>query len=177
VITGASSGIGHASVAALAEHGFVVWAATRTRDAARKLRSEFGSDIRTLVFDLTEDRAVREAAAEVIADGGLFGLINNAGTALPGPLEYVPIEQFERQLDINLTGQLRVTQAMLPALRAGASTWGEARIVIMGSLDARIVGPLFGPYAASKHALVGLADALRSDLRPASIKVSLLEPG
>jgi NAD(P)-dependent dehydrogenase (short-subunit alcohol dehydrogenase family) len=103
--------------------------------------------------------------------------VSNAGAALPGPLEYLPIEQFERQIDINLTGQLRVTQALLPALHGGVSTWGEARIVLMGSFDARLVGPLFGPYAASKHGLVGLADGLRSELYPAGIKVVLLEPG
>ena len=103
--------------------------------------------------------------------------MNNAGAGLPGPLEYVPIEQFQRQLDINVTGQLRVTQALLPEFRAGTGVWGNARIVMMGSLDGRIVGPLFGPYAASKHALVGVSDALRSELRPAGINVVLLESG
>lgn len=177
LVTGASSGIGHACVATLIENDFSVWASARTEQQARSLRDEFGSGVRTVVFDLTDDEAVRDAAARVVAAGPLYGLINNAGAALPGPLECLPIEQFEEQIDINLTGQLRVTQALLPALRAGAATWGDARIVIMGSLDARIVGPLFGPYAASKHALVGLADALRAELRPASISVSLLEPG
>lgn len=141
------------------------------------MRDEFGSRIRTITFDVTNQDAVRAAAARVTAAGPLFALVNIAGAALPGPLEYVPIEQFRRQLDINVTGQLRVTQALLPTLRAGTRVWGEARIVLMGSLDARIVGPLFGPYAASKHALVGLSDALRSELRPAGIKVALLEPG
>ncbi|NYE73868.1 SDR family NAD(P)-dependent oxidoreductase [Microlunatus parietis] len=177
LVTGASGGIGRSTVAALVERDLAVWAAVRTEAAARQVRAEFGARIRTVVFDLTDDAAVREAAAEVIAAGPLYGLANIAGAALPGPLEYVPIEQFRRQLDINVTGQLQVTQALLPALRAGARTWGDARIVLMGSLDARIVGPLFGPYAASKHALVGLADALRSELHPAGIKVSLLEPG
>lgn len=177
VVTGASGGIGHATVEALLARGFTVWAAARTESAARRLRDELGVRLRTLVFDVTDDEAVRVAGSRVVAAGPLFGLVNIAGAALPGPLEYVPIEQFQRQLDVNVTGQLRVTQAVLPALRTGASTWGDARIVIMGSLDARIVGPLLGPYAASKHALVGLSDALRAELRPARIKVSLLEPG
>ena len=177
LVTGASGGIGRATVAALLRQGFEVWATARSQAGSTGLRTEFGSRVRTLAFDLTDDEAVRAAAAEVIASGPLFGLVNNAGQALPGPLEYVPIEQFQRQLDINLTGQLRVTQALLPALRAGSSEWGNARIVMMGSLDGRIVGPLFGPYAASKHGLVGVTDALRAELYPARINVILLEPG
>lgn len=92
-------------------------------------------------------------------------------------MEYLPIGQFEQQININLTGQLRVNQALLPALHNGADVWGDARIVMMGSFDAQLVGPLFGPYAASKHGLVGLADELRCELHPARIKVVLLEPG
>ena len=177
LVTGATGGIGHMTVVGLLKEGFHVWATARTEDGCIELRNEFGSRVRTLAFDLTDDEAVRRAAAEVIASGPLFGLVNNAGKALPGPLEYVPIEQFQRQLDINLTGHLRVTQALLPALRAGTVQWGNARIIMMGSLDARIVGPLFGPYAASKHGLVGLSDGLRSELYPAKINVVLLEPG
>jgi NAD(P)-dependent dehydrogenase (short-subunit alcohol dehydrogenase family) len=177
LVTGASSGIGRATVSALLQHGFSVWAATRTEEAATNLRSRFGGRIRPVAFDLTNLAEVQRAAARVTAAGPLFGLVNNAGVALPGPLEYVSIEQFQRQLDVNLTGQLRVTQALLPALRAGTGVYGTARILMMGSLDGRVVGPLFGPYAASKHALVGLSDALRSELHPAHIRVTLLEPG
>ena len=177
LVTGATGGIGHRTVVRLLKEGFDIWAAARTQDGCIGLRKEFGSRVQTLAFDLTDEEAVRSAAAKVLASGPLFGLVNNAGKALPGPLEYVPIEQFQRQLDINLTGQLRVTQALLPALRAGTFEWGNARIIMMGSLDARIVGPLFGPYAASKHGLVGLSDGLRSELRPAKIDVVLLEPG
>jgi NAD(P)-dependent dehydrogenase (short-subunit alcohol dehydrogenase family) len=130
-----------------------------------------------LAFDVTDSHAISAAADEVISAGPLYGIVNNAGAALPGPLEYLPIEQFERQIDINLTGQLRVAQAMLPALHGGVRAWGDARIVLMGSLDGRLVGPLFGPYAASKHGLVGLADGLCAELYPARIKVVLLEPG
>jgi NAD(P)-dependent dehydrogenase (short-subunit alcohol dehydrogenase family) len=176
-VTGASGGIGLATVSALVEGGFSVWAATRTEEAALRLHSRFARRVRTVAFDLTNDAEVQRAAARITAGGPLFGLVNNAGAALPGPLEYVSIEQFQRQLDINLTGQLRTSQALLPALRAGTAVWGTAWIIMMGSLDGRVVGPLFGPYAASKHALVGLSDALRSELHPARIRVSLLEPG
>jgi NAD(P)-dependent dehydrogenase (short-subunit alcohol dehydrogenase family) len=177
VVTGASGGIGRATVAALLTQGFSVWAAVRQESSALALREEFGDRIRTVAFDVTDDAAIGRAAEQINADGPLYGLVNNAGAALPGPLEYVPIEQFQRQLDVNVTGQLRVTQALLRALRAGVTQWGDARIVLMGSMDARIVGPLFGPYATSKHGLVGMADALRSELQPAGIEVLLLEPG
>lgn len=177
LVTGASGGIGRATVSVLVESGFTVWAATRTEAAAAKIRRECGPAVHVVHFDVTRDSEIQVAARQVIAAGPLFGLVNIAGAAYPGPLEFLPIEQLKRQLDVNLTGQLRVTQAVLPALRAGAEVWGDARIIMMGSLDARIVGPLFGPYAASKHALVGLSDALRSELRPARIRVSLLEPG
>jgi len=177
LVTGADGGIGRATVAGLIDHGCAVWAATRSESGSRALLDEYGSRIRPLVFDLTDDAATAAAAEQVTAAGPLYGVANIAGAALPGPLEQLPIDRFRRQLEINVTGQLKLTQALLPALRAGVATWGDAKIVIMGSLDARIVGPLFGPYAASKHALVGLADALRAELRPARIAVVLLEPG
>ena len=177
LVTGASGGIGRAIVGHLADHGFDVWAAVHSDAGRAAFDDALGDRVRTVVFDVTDGDAIAGAAEEIGRSGPLFGLVNNAGAALPGPLEYVPIEQFRQQIEINLTGQLRVTQAMLPALRRGTDSWPDARIVMMGSLDGRIVGPLFGPYAASKHALVGLADALRSELRPSRIKVVLLEPG
>jgi NAD(P)-dependent dehydrogenase (short-subunit alcohol dehydrogenase family) len=117
-VTGATGGIGHAAVVALLNHGFTVWATACEAARATDLRAEFGHQVHGLVFDVTDDAAVLRAAAEVLASGPLFGMVNNAGAALPGPSEYVPIEQFQRQLDINVTGQLSVTQALLPALRA-----------------------------------------------------------
>jgi NAD(P)-dependent dehydrogenase (short-subunit alcohol dehydrogenase family) len=177
LVTGATGGIGTATVEALLRTGYRVWAVARDEPGRQRLIARFGESVRALAFDLTDSDAIHDAAEEVISAGPLFGLVNNAGAAFPGPLEYLPIEQFERQIDVNLTGQLRVTQALLPALRSGTGAWGDARIVLMGSFDARLVGPLFGPYAASKHGLVGLADGLRSELYPARIKVVLLEPG
>jgi len=175
VVTGASGGIGHAVVVALLQRGFDVRAVTRSADDAQRLRSEL--DVPTVNMDLTSGAAVQQATRDLAGAGSLYGLVNVAGVALPGPLEQVPPEQLQRQLDVNVIGQLRVTQALLPALRAGAEQWGEARIVMMGSLDARIVGPLLGPYAASKLALVGLSDALRAELAPSRVRVLLLEPG
>jgi NAD(P)-dependent dehydrogenase (short-subunit alcohol dehydrogenase family) len=177
LVTGATGGIGRATVDALLRKGYRVWAVARDEAGRQRLSQRYGGLVRALAFDLTDSDEIVKAAEQVSSAGPLFGLVNNAGAALPGPLEYLPIEQFERQIDINLTGQLRVTQALLPALHSGVRAWGDARIVLMGSFDARLVGPLFGPYAASKHGLVGLADGLRAELYPARIKVVLLEPG
>lgn len=175
LVTGASGGIGRAVVAALAARGFHVWAGMRGPDPDTSASGD--SRIRTMALDITDPEQVAAAAALIGRRGPLHGVVNVAGVALPGPLEHVPLEQFRRQLEVNVTGQLAVVQAVLPSLRAGVEMWGSARVVIMGSLDARIVGPLLGPYAASKHALVGLSDALRAELRPQRIPVVLLEPG
>jgi NAD(P)-dependent dehydrogenase (short-subunit alcohol dehydrogenase family) len=177
VVTGASTGIGRATVAALVSEGFLVFATVRRLDDADALREQFGDSVRPLLMDLLDEDSVRAAGAEVHASGPLFGLVNNAGAALPGPLEYLPIDTFRRQLEINLTGQLLVTQVMLPALRRSAEQAGDARIVMVGSIGGRIAGPMLGAYHASKHGLVGLTGALRAELAPFGIRVLLIEPG
>ena len=111
------------------------------------------------------------------ASGPLMGLVNNAGAALPGPLEYLPIEAFRRQLEISLVGQLLVTQLMLPALFAAVRQRGEARVIMIGSIAGRVAGPVVGAYAAAKHGLAGMTGSLRAELAPAGIKVLLIEPG
>ena len=177
VVTGASTGIGRATVADLVSEGFLVFATVRRLDDADGLREQFGDSVRPLLMDLLDEDSVRAAGAEVHGSGPLFGLVNNAGAALPGPLEYLPIDTFRRQLEINLTGQLLVTQVMLPALRRSAEQAGDARIVMVGSIGGRIAGPMLGAYHASKHGLVGLTGALRAELAPFGIRVLLIEPG
>jgi len=177
VVTGASTGIGRATVAALVAAGFQVYATVRTEGDRDGLIAEFGPPVTPLMMDLLDEDSVRAACAEVCAAGPLFGLINNAGAALPGPLEYLPIEVFRRQLEINLTGQLLVTQVMLPALRRSARDTGDARIVMIGSISGRIAGPILGAYQAAKHGLVGLSGSLRAELAASGIKVILIEPG
>jgi NAD(P)-dependent dehydrogenase (short-subunit alcohol dehydrogenase family) len=177
VVTGASTGIGRATVAALVAAGFQVYATVRTEGDRDGLIAEFGPPVTPLMMDLLDEDSVRAAGAEVCAAGPLFGLINNAGAALPGPLEYLPIEVFRRQLEINLTGQLLVTQVMLPALRRSARDTGDARIVMIGSISGRIAGPILGAYQAAKHGLVGLSGSLRAELAAFGIKVILIEPG
>lgn len=177
VVTGASTGIGRACVAELVRRGARVWASVRTDRDAEELSREHGDAVRVLRLDLTDAESVRAAGEQVTAAGRLHGLVNNAGVALPGPLEYIPIEAFRRQIEVNLTGQLAVTQAMLPALRQARDQGRDARIVMIGSIGGRIARPMLGAYHASKFGIVGLADTLRAELAPSGIPVILIEPG
>lgn len=177
VVTGASTGIGRATVVELVGAGFHVFATVRREADAESLRSQFPEAVTPLIMDLLDEDAVRAAGEVVNAAGPLFGLVNNAGAALPGPLETIPIDVFRRQIEINLTAQLLVTQVMLPALHRSAETIGDARIVMIGSIGGRLSGPVLGGYGAAKHGLVGLSSSLRAELAPFKIKVLLIEPG
>lgn len=177
VVTGASTGIGRATVKALVGGGFHVYATVRRGDDAASLGADFGMAVTPLTVDLLDESSVRAAGAAVCAAGPLVGLVNNAGAALPGPLEHLPIEVFRRQLELNLTAQLLVTQVMMPALRRSAEQGGDARIVFVGSIAGRIAGPVLGAYHSAKHGVVGLAGTLRAELAPFGIQVILVEPG
>jgi NAD(P)-dependent dehydrogenase (short-subunit alcohol dehydrogenase family) len=172
LVTGASTGIGAATVQALLAGGVRVWAGVRREEDGRRLVSEHGDRVQVLRFDVTDAEAVTAAGERVVAAGPLNGVVCNAGVALPGPLEFLPITAFREQLEVNVLGQLRVIQAVLPAVRAGSG-----RIVVVGSIGGRIAGPLLGAYHASKFALVGLTDSLRAELAPWHIPVILVEPG
>lgn len=177
LITGASTGIGRATVARVVAAGFGVWATVRRDDDAAALTAAHGEHVRPLLMDLTEPGAIETTAARVSAAGPLFGLVNNAGVALPGPLEHLPLDLLRRQLEVNLVGQLAVTQALLPALRRGREAYGDARIVMIGSIGGRVAGPMLGAYHMSKFGLAALSGALRAELAPSGIRVLLLEPG
>ncbi|MET0695119.1 MAG: SDR family NAD(P)-dependent oxidoreductase [Propionibacteriaceae bacterium] len=177
VVTGASTGIGRATVRQLVRDGFRVWATVRRQTDAASLTDELGAAVTPLLVDLEDHDSVRAAGRTVCAAGPLHALVNNAGAALPGPLELIPIEVFRRQLEINLVGQLLMTQVMLPALFEAAERAGDARIVMIGSVGGRVAGPILGPYSAAKHGLVGLTGSLRAELAPSKIKVVLIEPG
>src|SRR5262245_57142521 len=177
LVTGASTGIGRACVNELVRTGAHVWATVRTDEDEKALQREHPEAVTALRMDLTDPDAVRAAGDRVVEAGALNGLVNNAGVALPAPLEYIPIDAFRRQLEVNLVGQLAVTQAMLPALRAAREQGASAHIVLVGSIGGRIAGPMLGPYHASKFGLVGLADSLRAELAPSGIRVVLIEPG
>lgn len=175
VITGASTGIGAACARFLADHGFQVFAGVRDLQAGEVLASGRSLRLIPIQLDVTEDTSIRNAAERVthhLGDAGLAGLINNAGIAVGSPLEVIPIDQLRRQFEVNVFGQIAVTQAFLPLLRKG-----HGRIVNMGSIAGRATIPLMGPYSASKHALEALTDALRLELQQWGIQVSVIEPG
>ena len=175
VITGASTGIGAACALELDRRGFRVFAGVRTDAAAQRLRQQAGSRLTPVMLDVTDPAGIAEAArtvAAAVGDAGLWGLVNNAGIVVAGPLELIPLEQLRRQLEINVIGPVAVTQAMLPLLRSG-----RGRIVSVGSLNGRLVVPFLGPYCASKFALEAITDALRLELRRWGISVSVVEPG
>jgi NAD(P)-dependent dehydrogenase (short-subunit alcohol dehydrogenase family) len=175
VVTGASSGIGFACARRLAEAGFRVFGGVRKGEDGERLHAATAGRAVPLRLDVTDADQIAAAARavdEACGASGLTGLVNNAGIAVAGPLEIVPIEDLRRQLEVNVVGQVAVTQALLPALRRG-----RGRIVNMGSIAGRFSAPFLGPYSASKFALEALTDALRLELRPWGLAVVIVEPG
>ncbi len=175
LITGASTGIGEACALRLDAAGWRVLAGVRREADAARLRSQLSDRSRPVIVDVTDTVSIAGAAAEVsaiVGEEGLAGLVNNAGIAVTGPLEFLALDEFRRQLDVNVTGQLAVTQAFLRLVRGG-----HGRIVFMGSIAGLVTLPMMGPYSASKKALEALADALRVELQPWGLHVSIVEPG
>ena len=175
LITGASTGIGEACALRLDRSGWRVFAGVRREEDAARLASQLSERSQPVVVDVTDAASIARAVADLgskLPDEGLAGLVNNAGIAVAGPLEFLPLEEFRRQFEVNVTGQLAVTQACLPFLRRG-----RGRIVFMGSIAGRVTLPMLGPYSASKHAVEALADALRVELQPWGMHVSIVEPG
>jgi NAD(P)-dependent dehydrogenase (short-subunit alcohol dehydrogenase family) len=173
LVTGASSGIGRATVRRLDAAGWKVFAGVRKEEDAAALREESSARLEPLMLDVLDPDAIAAAAERIGAEaGGLDGLVDNAGAAVAGPLEALPIEDFRRQVELNLTAQLAVTQAMLPAIRTA-----RGRIVLISSMGGRVALPLTGAYHAAKFGLEGLGDSLRQELAPWGIKVVLVEPG
>jgi NAD(P)-dependent dehydrogenase (short-subunit alcohol dehydrogenase family) len=180
VITGASSGIGFAASQVLVQRGFRVFGSVRTQADADRLREQLGARYVPLIFDVTDPDSVNQVAAAVaktVGEQRLFGLINNAGIAVLGPLAYLPLERFRLQIEVNLLGVHTVTQAFLPLLGAEPSRVGEpGRIVNISSISGRLAMPFAGAYAASKFGLEGYSDSLRRELMLFGIKVILIEP-
>ncbi|UKO98203.1 SDR family NAD(P)-dependent oxidoreductase [Nostoc sp. UHCC 0870] len=174
VITGASTGIGEACALRLDKLGFCVFAGVRKDSDAQKLQQKASQRLIPIFLDVTDADSIAFAVETVKNTVGdeIFGLVNNAGIAVPGPLELLPIADFEQQMQVNVTGQLAVTQAFLGLLRQG-----QGRIVNMGSISGRSAAPFLGAYNASKFALEALTDVMRMELRPWGISVSIIEPG
>jgi len=174
VVTGSSSGIGRACALHLDSLGFTVFAGVRQEADGEALKAE-APGIRPLIVDVTQADTVAAAASQVgaaVGSNGLHGLVNNAGICVVGPIESLAIEDIRRQLEVNVIGQIAVTQALLPLLRQA-----RGRVVMMGSIFGLLSGPHVGAYAASKFALEALADAMRIELAPWGIDVSIIEPG
>jgi len=151
----------------------------RKADDAERLSREFGSAFVPLLFDVTDESAVKRAAADVTAQlkgEPLAGLVNNAGIAVPGPLLYLAADELRHQLDVNVIGQIIVTQAFAPLLKA-ANGSAAGRIVMISSVGGKIATPFMGPYNASKFAIEALSDSLRRELIPMGIDVIVVAPG
>ena len=175
VITGASSGIGKACALHFDRLGFTVFAGVRKGEDARALEGLASGDLRPIELDVTSETqvaAAREKVDEAVGSEGLTALVNNAGIPLGGPLEFLSMEDFRREVDVNLFGAVSVTQAFLPLIRSA-----RGRIVNISSMSGFIALPFMSPYAATKFALRAVTDSLRVELRPWGIPVSIIEIG
>jgi NAD(P)-dependent dehydrogenase (short-subunit alcohol dehydrogenase family) len=175
VVSGASTGIGRATALHLDSLGLRVFAGVRRPEDGEALRRDASNRLTPLRLDVTDAAEVARAAeivGDAVRDSRLAGIVNNAGIAVSGPVEFVPLDQWRQQFEINLFGVVAMIQAFMPLLREN-----RGRIVTTGSLGGRLAQPMIAPYCASKHALEALHDALRIELRPWGIGVSLLEPG
>ena len=167
-MTGASTGIGEAAALHLKGLGFDVVGAVRRDEDAARLRE---SGLRSVLLEVTDADSIAAARAD-LGDRPLAGLVNNAGIAVAAPLEFLPIDQLRRQLEVNVIGQVAVTQAFLPALRAA-----RGRIVNVSSIGGRVALPLVGAYNMSKFALEAFSDSLRRELLSQGVDVIAVEPG
>ncbi len=174
LITGASSGIGQSCAKLLGQKGFRVYAGIRGTETEAK-PSPMGADFIPVCLDVTQPDQVMatfERVSEEVGDLGLFGLINNAGIAVGGPLELIPMDRFDTQMNVNVLGPVRLIQTFLPLLRKA-----QGRIINISSFAGQLGLPYLSPYCASKFALEAVSDALRVELKPWNIQVSIVEPG
>ncbi|MBK5220239.1 MAG: SDR family oxidoreductase [Thermoleophilia bacterium] len=173
LVTGTSSGIGRATVQRLAGDGWLVFAGVRNQVDAKSLAAEPG-EVVPIELDVTDPAQIEAAAEQVsaVTGGALDALVNNAGIGVAGPLETLPPDGLRQILDVNVVGQVAVTQALLPLLRRG-----HGRILFVGSVGGRVTHPWAAPYHASKFALEAIADCLRVELADQKVSVGLLEPG
>jgi len=181
VVTGVSSGIGRGVVKHLGSKGIHVFGSVRKQVDADRLCAEFSTNFTPLVFDVTDEARVRDAADTVRAalkGQTLFGLVNNAGIALPGPVLHQTVKDFRAQIEVNLIGAFAVTQAFAPLLGADRTLQGKpGRIINITSLGGRIGSPFLSGYCAAKHGLEGLSESLRRELMLYGIDVIIIGPG
>lgn len=175
LITGSSTGVGAACVARLAASGWTVLAGVRRAEDGDRLVANVAGHVRPLLLDVTDASTVEQAASTVKAvcgERGLRGLVNNAGVPLIGPVELVSVEQWREHLEVNLLGAVAMTRAVFEHVRTAGG-----RLVYIGSQLGRIALPGSATYAAGKHGLEALTEALRHELAGTSMRVALIEPG
>jgi len=181
VITGVSTGIGWGITKVLIQKGFRVFGSVRKTQDAERLSREFGEAFIPLIFDITDEAAVQSAAQQVrdqLKGETLFGLVNNAGVAIPAPLIYQPTDDFRHQIEVNLIGALIVTKAFVPLLGTDHTLRGNpGRIINISSVGGKRGSPFLGAYVASKHALEGLSESLRRELMLHGVDVIIIGPG
>jgi NAD(P)-dependent dehydrogenase (short-subunit alcohol dehydrogenase family) len=173
LISGASSGIGQACALRLDRSGHRVYAGVRREEDAKLLRDQASDRLTPVLLDVTEEAEAGAVAEQIAAEvGALDGLVNNAGVARGGPLEYLPLELWRQQLEVNVIGQVALTRAVLPLIRPV-----KGRVVFIGSIGGKVATALMGPYCASKFAVEAIGESLRHELHPWGIGVSVVEPG
>jgi NAD(P)-dependent dehydrogenase (short-subunit alcohol dehydrogenase family) len=174
LVTGSSTGIGRACAMRLDRAGFGVFAGVRNRGDAESLEAEGSDRLEPVIIDVTDEGTIAATAdrVEQVTGGRLAGLVNNAGIAKGGPIEALSIADLRHQLEVNLIGQVAVTQAMLPMIRAE-----RGRVVFISSIGGKVALPYVSPYAASKHGIEAVGDSLRREMAQFGVHVSLVEPG
>jgi NAD(P)-dependent dehydrogenase (short-subunit alcohol dehydrogenase family) len=181
VVTGVSTGIGWGIAKVLIQNEYRVFGSVRRQQDAERLAREFGPNFVPLIFDVTDESAVQSAAEQVrdrLNGETLFGLVNNAGIAVPGPLIHLATDEFRHQLEVNLVSVLIVTKAFVPLLGADRSLrGGPGRIINISSVGGKNGGPFLGAYSASKHGLEGFSESLRRELMLYGIDVIIVGPG
>jgi len=186
VVTGVSTGIGYALVKELLDRGgYRVFGSVRKQADVDRLRADFGDGFVPLLFDVTDEDGVKTAVSQIkqtIGNDSLHALVNNAGISTPGPLLHMPIDDVRFQMEVNVIGLLNITQQLLPLLGATTSTssvsaHAPGRIINISSVSGKVVYPFMGAYAASKHAVEAISDALRRELMMYGIDVIVVEPG
>src|SRR3954454_7096868 len=175
VVTGASTGIGRATALFLDKKGYRVFAGVRKQADAKALAADGSDQLTPITIDVTKERSIKWAKDKVqraVGNDGLVGLVNNAGVGDGGPVETMDLDVLRKVLEVNLVGQVAVTQAFLPMIRRAPGT-----IVFIASIGGRIASPFMSPYNTSKFAVEALGESLRQELAPWEIDVVVIEPG
>lgn len=177
LVTGASTGIGEACALEFDRLGWHVFAGVRRDEDGQRLKAKSSSRLRPVSLDVTDPASIDAAAREIratVGNNGLTALVNNAGVAVGGPVEYIAIDEWRRQFEVNVFGQVAVTKAVLPLIRRSAR---GGRIVFIGSIGGRMASLFIAPYSASKHAIEAIAESMRHELFGTGIRTVVVEPG